>query len=157
VASHGAAAGLAFSFGSPVLLATGSRNLTPYVLAARKAGLRVIARVLDNQESAQACRAAGLADDEVISGRGPFSVEENLKSVRAYGIGVLVTKDGGAAGGGPEKIEAARAADIPVVMIDRPAREMDGTYHDMDELITELKRLLNKHGGNPNSESGAAL
>ena len=94
-ADHAEAAEMAFSFGSPVLLTTGSRNLAPYAQAARRTGLPYAARVLDTRESREACRAAGIPEDRIIAGRGPFSLEENLAAILRFEIGVIVTKEGG--------------------------------------------------------------
>ena len=55
-ADHGEAAAVAFSFGAPVLLTIGSKNLEPYVRESRRTGLPVIARVLDHPDSRTACR-----------------------------------------------------------------------------------------------------
>ncbi|MDH5510982.1 MAG: precorrin-6A reductase [Nitrospinota bacterium] len=142
VDSHEAAAELAFSFGAPTLLATGSRNITPYARMARRTGQKIIARVLDNPESLDACRMGGLSDDEVITGRGPFTVEQNLLTIGEHAIGVLVTKDSGAAGGVMEKIEAARSAGIPVVMVDRPDHGPGEAFDDIGGLLAALKSAL---------------
>ena len=140
--SHQAAAELAFSLGGAVLLTTGSRNLTQYARMARHTGKKVVARVLDDPESLRACQMEGFNEDEIIAGRGPFSIEANLEHIEKYEIGALVTKDSGAAGGVPEKIEAARLAKIPVVMVSRPAGQAPGTFADMESLVAELRRRL---------------
>lgn len=57
---------------------------------------------------------------ELLLARGPFTVPEETRLLAAYRIDVLVTKDSGGALT-DAKLEAARAAGIPVVMIDRPA------------------------------------
>ncbi|MDH5638138.1 MAG: precorrin-6A reductase [Nitrospinota bacterium] len=142
VDSHEAAAELAFSFGAPTLLATGSRNITPYARMARRTGQKVVARVLDNPESLDACRMGGLLDEEVITGRGPFTVEQNLSTIGEHEIGVLVTKDSGAAGGVAEKIEAARSAGIPVVMVDRPDHGPGEAFDDIGGLLAALESAL---------------
>jgi len=147
VDSHEAAAELAFTFGVPALLATGSRNITPYARMARRTGQKVIARVLDNPESLEACRMGGLSEEEVITGRGPFTVEQNLLTIGEHSIGVLVTKDSGAAGGVAEKIEAARTAGIPVVMVDRPNHGPGEAFDDIGELLAALKSVLDGANG----------
>ena len=126
-----AAAKVAFSFGLPVLLTTGSRNLEPYVNEANAKGIRLVARVLSHPSSIEACRKAGISDDNIVSGRGPFSVEENLAIIKRYGIGVLVTKDSGIAGGVPEKLEAAHLAGCRVVLVQRPAEFVCGCKDSM--------------------------
>jgi len=143
VSDHNTAAKLAFSYGLPVLLTTGSRNLEPYVNEANARGIRLVARVLSHPSSIEACRKAGISDDNIVSGRGPFSVEENLAVIKRYGIGVLVTKDSGIAGGVPEKLDAAHLAGCRVVLVQRPAEsgEVAGFSH-VSELVKELQLLL---------------
>jgi len=137
-ADHAEAAVLAFSFGAPVLLTIGSKNLDPYVRESRKIGLPVIARVLDHPDSRTACQKLGLPPELVITGKGPFSVEENRSTIRDFRIGALVTKDSGKAGGVPEKLEAARKEGCRVVVVRRP--EPPGEYFDQAETL--IKRLL---------------
>lgn len=144
---HDEAAVTAFSFSKPVLLTTGSRNLVPYVREREKSGIRLIARVLPHPESAAACAAAGLADEEVITGRGPFTVDENSAVIRQYGIGTLVTKESGDAGGVPEKVEAARREGCHVVIVDRPAPSTEHACVTVDEVVAAVRRVIgNGHG-----------
>ncbi|WP_321367754.1 precorrin-6A reductase [uncultured Desulfuromusa sp.] len=121
VGDHQAAAELAFSFVRPVLLTIGSRHLGPYVAVAKKTQIPLFVRILPHRESIEACRASGLSDASCIYARGPFGEEENSKLIRRFGIGVLVSKDSGTAGGVPEKIAAATNADCAVVLLGRPA------------------------------------
>ncbi|MBI2437234.1 MAG: precorrin-6A/cobalt-precorrin-6A reductase, partial [Lentisphaerae bacterium] len=50
---------------------------------------------------------------------GPFSLEENRALIRRFGVGVLVTKDSGAAGGFQAKQEAARLEGCLLVVVGR--------------------------------------
>ncbi|MSP47711.1 MAG: cobalt-precorrin-6A reductase [Alphaproteobacteria bacterium] len=63
-----------------------------------------------------------LADCTVIEARGPFPLENERALIRRHRIDVLVSK---ASGGDATyaKIEAAREADLPVVMVRRPLPE----------------------------------
>jgi precorrin-6x reductase len=137
VPDHEAAAVLAFSSGRPVLLTIGTRNLGPYLRAARRAAVPVLARVLPATASLDACAAAGLSPQQVIAGQGPFSVEQNRDDIRRHGIGVLVTKDGGVAGGVLEKVEAARAEGCAVVVVARPPESIAAgrVYADVAALV----------------------
>ncbi len=139
-ADHDEAAEMAFAFGGPVLLTTGSRNLTPYAEAACRTGIALAVRVLDTPESLDACRTAGIPMDRVITGRGPFSVEENLAAIRRFGIEVIVTKDSGRSGGVEAKLAAARRANCRVIVIRRPEIPACGPVFDHPAtLITALK------------------
>jgi precorrin-6A/cobalt-precorrin-6A reductase len=54
---------------------------------------------------------------EVLLDRGPFTVEGERALLARHRIDVLVTKD---SGGSAAKLDAAREAGIPVVVVDRP-------------------------------------
>ena len=149
VSGHHEAARQAVSFGSPILLTTGSRNLLPYTAAVQAAGIPLFARVLPHQESEQACRAAGLGPDQIIAARGPFSVQETAELINRLGIGVLVTKDSGAAGGLPEKLEAARRTGCRVILIPQP-QQLDGceAFASITEIITAIATHLEQSCSN---------
>lgn len=137
VPDHDAAARRAMATGRPVLLTIGTRNLAPYVRAARAAAVTVFARVLPTPESLLACARAGLTAQAIIPGHGPFTVEQNVEVIRRHRIGVLVTKDGGAAGGVPEKLEAARRECCEVVVVARPAEKIAAgrTFSSVEDLV----------------------
>ncbi|NQT21388.1 MAG: precorrin-6A reductase [Planctomycetes bacterium] len=137
---HERAAGLACSFGRPVLLTIGTRNLDPYVREARAAACDVFARVLADDRSIEACKKAGIAGSRILAGRGPFSVEENRKAIRAHDIGIVVTKDSGEAGGAPAKIEAARHEGCEVVVIERPQVYPADACHSAEEVVKRCLR-----------------
>lgn len=142
-ADHAEAAAMAFAEGRPVLLTTGSRNLAPYAAAARRTGLPLAVRVLNVSESFAACRAAGIPDERIIAGRGPFSVEENLASIRRFGIGVIVTKESGRAGGFEAKLAAARQANCRVIILRRPEIRAPGcVFHGNADLLSALSALV---------------
>ncbi len=54
-----------------------------------------------------------------------------------FRVRVLVTKDGGKAGGTAEKLEAARRLGVTVVMIRRPPEEEGRTFQEILECLTE--------------------
>ena len=60
-----------------------------------------------------------LPDAEVVVGRGPFRLEDDLELMRAHRTELLVAKNAGGAGA-EAKILAARTLGIPVIVIDRP-------------------------------------
>ncbi len=139
-ANHEDAARWACKTGVPILLTIGSRNVLPYAREARRAGIPLIARVLDHPDSHTACREAGIPQECVITGRGPFSVEENRRVIQKYKIGVLVTKDSGDAGGVPEKLEAARREGCSVIVVGRP--ELGGGIDSVPDLVRKLESRI---------------
>lgn len=142
VADHRAAAMAAFGRGQPVLLTTGTRNLGPYVERACATQLPLVVRALDHPASLEACLRAGIPREQVLLGRGPFSVADNRRHIRSFGIGVLVMKDSGLAGGATEKLEAARAENCAVVVVARPAIGEQKAFSDVDMLVAALAGAL---------------
>ncbi|GHF43188.1 cobalt-precorrin-6A reductase [Seohaeicola zhoushanensis] len=61
-----------------------------------------------------------LPDCAVEVSRGPFTVEGDIALMERHRISVVVSKNAGG-NGARAKLDAARALDLPVVMIDRPA------------------------------------
>ena len=141
---HDHAADIAFSFGETVLATTGSKDIKTYVERSIDAGVTLVARVLDHPGSIEACRAAGLEDDQIIAGRGPFTVEQNLEHIEKSGAGVIVTKDSGAAGGVGEKVRAAQLAGARVVIVRRPEQNDNGVFETIDGLIEEFGKITNE-------------
>lgn len=138
---HEDAARKAFADGRPVLLTTGSKNLEPYIRAAACAKIPLIVRVLPDPDLLQACMAWGLPEEHIIATRGPFSLEENREVIKKFQIGVLVTKDGGAAGGVTAKIDAARQEGCLVIVLKRPSISKEGAFEDIHLLINCIKTL----------------
>jgi len=141
-ADHNEAAKAAFAANKPVLLTTGSRNLAPYAGEAKRTNIPLIVRVLPEESSLEACRAAGIPEDRIIAARGPFSLEENLDAIRRFAVGVLVTKDSGQAGGVREKMEAACREGCTVVLVQRPTAPPAPTFSDPSLL---LEYIINIH------------
>ncbi|MBM3890935.1 MAG: precorrin-6A/cobalt-precorrin-6A reductase, partial [Verrucomicrobia bacterium] len=141
-ADHAEAARVACKAGKPILLTIGSKNVRPYAEAARRAGVTLVARVLSHGDSIRACRDAGIADERIITGRGPFSVEENRRLMRQFGIGVLVTKDSGETGGVLEKLEAARLEGCRVIVVGRPPQPAGNAFDSITGLVSALLKQV---------------
>ncbi|MGY4161375.1 MULTISPECIES: cobalt-precorrin-6A reductase [unclassified Bradyrhizobium] len=60
-----------------------------------------------------------LPDAEIIVSRGPFTLENELEMMRERRIAWIVARNSGGTGA-RAKIDAARALDLPVIMITRP-------------------------------------
>lgn len=84
VIDHEEAARKAFADGRPVFLTTGGKNLEPYTRAAACANVPLLVRVLPNPDSLRACSALGIPKENVITARGPFSLEENREVIRKF-------------------------------------------------------------------------
>ncbi len=100
--------------GPRVWLTVGGSELAPFAAMADR---WFLVRVID-----AARQPLPFADGTMIEGRGPFSLENERALIRHHRIDTIVSK----ASGGPAtyaKIEAAREADLPVVMVRRPLPE----------------------------------
>ncbi|MDE2318532.1 MAG: cobalt-precorrin-6A reductase [Rhodospirillales bacterium] len=57
---------------------------------------------------------------EIVQGRGPFTLENDLALLQRHRIGLIVAKNSGGEGG-RAKLEAAKMLRLPVTMVARPA------------------------------------
>lgn len=123
VESMEAAARFIAGRGGRVLLTTGSKDLALFTQAVPDFAERVYARVLPVPSSVTHARELGMPAGHIVAMQGPFSTEFNVALMHELSIDVLVTKASGAAGGFPEKIEAAALCGVQVVVVGRPASE----------------------------------
>ncbi|MDO5043898.1 MAG: precorrin-6A reductase [Coriobacteriia bacterium] len=127
---------------STIFLSTGSKHLNEYVDYGLLDALRV--RVLDTEASIAAAREAGIQDSHIYRGKGPFSVEENLRDFSD--ASVLVTKMSGAQGGYQAKLEAAKRLGMSVIVIQPPkASFAHKTFFDVEETIAWAWTSMPKH------------
>ena len=131
VDSAGAAAAFLEGREGNILLATGAKELPAFASLDRD---RLFPRVLPAEESLLACRRAGIPAKNIIAMHGPFSQKLNEALLEQFHIRWLVTKDGGAAGGFPEKAAAAQSAGAALVVIRRPAE----TGEDLPSILAWL-------------------
>ena len=97
-----------------ILVTTGSKELARFTRALGDPS-RITARVLPSPESLQACAGAGLTGKQIFAMQGAL--------IRHAQASWLLTKETGAAGGYPEKIEAAQKCGIRTVVIRTPSTE----------------------------------
>ena len=118
-----------------VLIATGAKEIKEFV----SVGLdRLTVRILPAEESLRNAKEAGLREKNILTGIGPFSKEDNIAQIKERNIEYFVTKDGGTAGGFPEKVEACRECGIKLVVIKRPEGR---NGMDADEIIQEIAKI----------------
>lgn len=98
--------------GQRVLLTTGGTTLSHFQALH---DLHFVVRCVDPPEPAPA-----FSDWTLIADRGPFDLKGEKALLAQHRIDVLVTKNSGGPAAQP-KLEAARAAGLPVIMVDRPA------------------------------------
>ncbi|HWP50473.1 MAG TPA: precorrin-6A reductase [Clostridia bacterium] len=131
-----AAARLSESTGR-VLIATGSKELAAYANVTDFAE-RCYPRVLPTVEAIEQCVTLGFLQSHIIAMQGPFSQALNSALFKQLDIATLVTKDGGAAGGFPEKLAAAIECNIEVILVRRP----EDTGDTLDQLKIKLSNIL---------------
>lgn len=91
-----------------VLLTTGRLELVPF------AGMEDVSFVL---RSIEPPAGLPLASTEVVTGRGPFTLDEEVALLTSRRIDLVVSKN---SGGDPAKLVAARQLGVPVIMVRRP-------------------------------------
>ncbi len=119
-----------------VLLTTGSKDLRAFQ-ALRDFEERVYARVLPMESSFELCREVGLKPAHVIAMQGPFSTDMNEAQIRHVSASWLVTKDGGNAGGFPEKLAAVKHTGIRMIVIGRPAQRNGISLSQVQGLLCD--------------------
>lgn len=122
-----------------ILLTTGSKELSAFLtLSSWKE--RLFVRVLPSSSVLAACEQMGVSGKHLIAMQGPFSEELNRAIIKQYEIRYLVTKEAGKAGGFPEKLQAAEALGITVVIIGRPKREEGVTLEEAQGALLAQKQ-----------------
>lgn len=122
-----------------ILLTTGSKELHVFSNIIDKEKLYI--RILPSIESLKISNDCGISGKQILALQGPFTKKMNQAILDQYKIKFLVTKESGKLGGYQEKIEAAKALDIPVFVISAP-KESD-TY-TFEELLKKLEIISKK-------------
>lgn len=122
-----------------VLVTTGSKELKAYTSIPGYEE-RIYARVLPGTEMIEQCQRLGIAGKHIIAMQGPYSREMNAAMLHHTGAGYLVTKEAGAAGGFMEKIEAALACQVFVVVIGRPEKPEGISVKEAFTLLSGCRR-----------------
>jgi precorrin-6A/cobalt-precorrin-6A reductase len=101
--------------GGRIFLALGSGELDAF---ASIHNAQFLVRMVDAPERLP------LRDCRIVTARGPFALQEELRLLAEHHIGLLVAKNSGGEAT-YAKIEAARRMGLPVIMIERPAIALD--------------------------------
>ena len=127
-----------------VLLTTGSKDLPVYAAALPDYQERLYVRILPLESSLAATRELDIPPSHVIAMQGPFSQAFNAALIRELGISVMVTKASGATGGVQEKIDAARAEGIDLIVIQRPQEPGSLSPAELLGVLERRFKLSNK-------------
>lgn len=119
--------------GKKALITTGGNSLAEYTKV-RGFSSRLTVRILPAEGAAERCAELGFPPGNVILEKGPFTVSQNVSHIRQSGAEILVTKESGAAGGFPEKAQAAEQCGTELVTLRRPAEQ--------GYSLAEVKRII---------------
>ena len=119
-----------------ILLTTGAKELPPFGVLPPE---RLFPRILPTHKGLSACEALGIPHRNIIAMQGPFTRALNAALIRQFEIACLVTKDGGAPGGFPEKAAAARETGAKLIVIRRP-EETGQSFGEILALCEEKLR-----------------
>jgi precorrin-6A/cobalt-precorrin-6A reductase len=114
-----------------VLLTSGRKELAPFKAAAHHFYLLRSVEVPEPEALPPRVKA--------ISARGPFAYADELELLRAHAIEVVVTKNSGGTATAA-KLAAARALDLPVLMVERPRMPDAPSVETVAEAIAWLER-----------------
>ena len=134
------AAKLASGFGKNIFFTTGSKTAKFFFEHKKLKDKRLVFRVLPDSKVLAELNAVGISLEDIIAIKGPFTKELNAALFSAYEANVIVTKDGGNIGGVDTKIEAAKALNLPIVMIERPKLNYTNIAYSFDEVFRFIAR-----------------
>ena len=95
-------------------------------------------RILPAEGAAEHCAQLGFLPERTILEKGPFTVEQNVAHIRQAAAEILVTKESGAAGGFPEKAEAAAQCGAELLTLRRPVEQGYSLAQTEEILETEI-------------------
>jgi len=130
----------ACELGKNIFIAAGSNEAALFYRETSTRGRKAYIRSLPDDFAVNRCLKAGFLRDEIVTGVGPFSYEDNYRLWKELGIDVVVTKESGVAGGFAEKIRAAKDLGINVVIIKRPPPEQDA-FLSAEAVLQAIKTI----------------
>ncbi len=119
-----------------VFFTTGSKNIKDFEKV--KGENRFIYRILPAIESISIAHNEGVVIKDIVAVLGPFSKEYNELMFKEYKVDYCVTKDSGKKGGLEEKISAAKALGVKLILI---GREKEEGYSSLDEIEEVIRRI----------------
>ncbi len=120
-----------------ILLTTGSKELSKFCIS-QELKKRLYVRVLPSVESISNCMKLGICGKQIIAMQGPFTTKMNEAMLCQYEISCLVTKESGASGGYPEKLEAAKRTETQIFVIGRQEENRGDSFQELCKKIEKL-------------------
>jgi len=121
-----------------ILNTTGGNNVSKFLNLNFKH--RVIHRILPSPKVLTKIVDAGISIKDIIALQGPISYELEKAFINQYSVKAILTKDSGIEGGVLEKLKAARAYNIKLIVIEKPKFTYDLTFYNEEKLIEFLIR-----------------
>ncbi len=119
-----------------VFLGVGRQSLVPF---AAKPQHHYVIRVIDPPDV-----PAAMVQHEIITGLGPFRIEDDIALFRDKRIDVVVTKNSGGTATA-SKIVAARELGLPVIIVERPQLPASEDYAARTEMVEDVVSWLRTH------------
>ena len=119
-----------------VLLTTGAKDLPAFVDALPDFEERLYVRILPVVSSVSGAHDLGIQTSHIIAMQGPFSAEMNEALLRQFDIRTMVTKASGSTGGFQEKVDAAKACGVELVVIRRPEEENGLSFAEVQAKLS---------------------
>lgn len=138
VSSYEEAALIAREHTGTVMLTTGSKTLQVFTEHLLIESIRLVCRMLPNKENMDKCEALGVKQRDIIAIQGPFSEELNRALYQQYDTTLVITKESGKVGSVDEKMDAALALHIPVILIKRPMITYENQCSSFEEVFDTL-------------------
>lgn len=143
VESYEEAALIAKEHTGTVMLTTGSKTLQVFTKHLLIDSIRLVCRMLPNIENMQKCEALGVKQRDIIAIQGPFSKTLNEALYKQYNTTLVITKESGKVGAVDEKMDAALALNIPVILIKRPSIQYVNQCSTFEQVYEKLGGNLN--------------
>jgi len=125
-----------------VFLATGSKDLSTFLSHPNSEKTEWFVRILPEASNIQNAFNSGLPLSNICAMQGPFSAEFNRTLWNNWKIDCVVTKDSGREGGLLEKVEAAKALSLPLVVVRRPRIQYPAVSSSFQNVIQTVKEFL---------------
>jgi precorrin-3B C17-methyltransferase len=132
------AASNARNMGRRVFISTGVKDLGAFT---KYTDCEWFARVTPGPDSLEKALAAGIPSSNLCAMQGPFSQRANETLWTDWSIDCVVTKDSGDTGGLPEKIAAAKALEIPLIVVQRPVLKYSMSAEYPEEVLQWVMSL----------------
>jgi precorrin-6A/cobalt-precorrin-6A reductase len=142
VDSYEQAAEIAAQKQGSIMLTTGGKTLA--IFAKRLLGdanIRLVARMLPRRDNMEKCEQLGFEQKNIIAIQGPFTREFNEALYRQFKTTLMITKESGQVGSVDEKVQAALALGIEVVIIRRPPLEYGHSYETFAAVLCAVQAV----------------